>query len=101
MLHVNDAVRLYSSCIDLGDSLKGHAFNVGGGMENSLSLLELFNMLERKLSVEMKYRILPPRESDQKVFVANIGKISKASGWKPMVTKDAGITKMLEWLQAS
>ncbi len=101
VLHVDDAVRLYSSCIDLGDSLSGNAFNVGGGMENSLSLLELFNMLEQKLSVEMKYRILPPRESDQKVFVANIGKISKASGWKPMVTKDAGITKMLEWLQAS
>jgi CDP-paratose 2-epimerase len=39
---------------------------------NSLSLLELFSILEEELSIKMKYTKLPPRESDQKIFVANI-----------------------------
>jgi len=100
VLHVDDAVRLYTSCIDLADKLKGNVFNIGGGMKNSLSLLELFAMLERRLGIEMQYRQLPPRESDQKVFVANINKINKLTGWTPRVSKEMGIDKMLEWLQS-
>lgn len=101
VLHVDDAVRLYASCIELGDVLKGQAYNVGGSMQNSLSLLELFHMLESMLGIKMNYSQLPPRESDQKVFVANIDKISKMAGWKPQVSKETGVAKMLEWLQTS
>ena len=54
---------------------KGQVFNIGGGIENSLSLLELFSLLEKELNVKLNYTQLPPRESDQKVFVADIKKI--------------------------
>ncbi len=101
VLHVDDAVRLYASCIELGDTLKGNAYNIGGGIENSLSLLELFGILEQELGIKMNYRQLPPRESDQKVFVANIDKIATRAGWKPQVDKRTGVIKMLQWLQAS
>lgn len=101
VLHVDDAVRLYASCIELGDTLKGNAYNIGGGIENSLSLLELFGILEQELDIKMNYRQLPPRESDQKVFVANINKIAARAGWTPQVDKRTGVIKMLEWLQAS
>jgi len=100
VLHVDDAVRLYTSCVDLADTLRGNVFNIGGGMKNSLSLLELFAMLEQRLDIRMQYRQLPPRESDQKVFVANINKISQLTGWTPQVSKEMGIDKMLEWLQS-
>lgn len=99
VLHVDDAVKLYASCIDLAETLKGNVFNIGGGMKNSLSLLELFSMLELQLGVKMTYRQLPPRESDQKVFVANINKISNLTGWTPLVSKEMGVAKMLAWLQ--
>ena len=42
-------------------------FNIGGGVENSLSLLELFEILEQKLDIKMNYREIDWRESDQKV----------------------------------
>ncbi|GAA4449608.1 GDP-mannose 4,6-dehydratase [Rurimicrobium arvi] len=97
VLHAEDAVRLYTSCIELADTLKGEVFNVGGGVENSLSLLELFSMLERELSIQMKYEQLPPRESDQKLFIADISKVKQMVGWAPKIDCLTGVRKMLLW----
>ncbi len=99
VLHAEDMVRLYLTAAQRIDQIKGQAFNVGGGMENSFSLLELFAFLEKELSVKLHYTQLPPRESDQKIFVADIAKVSAALDWKPRVSKEAGVRKMLEWVK--
>ena len=97
ILHAEDMVRLYYSALEHADKISGSVFNIGGSMAQSLSLLELFALLEAKLGITMKYTHLPPRESDQKIFVADITKIHEAIGWTPQVTADEGINKMLEW----
>lgn len=73
VLHGEDIVNLYFSAKDV-EKAYGQAFNIGGGINNSLSLLELFKLLEQKLGIKMQYTQLPWRESDQKVFVADINK---------------------------
>ncbi len=75
----------------------GQAFNIGGGMENSLSLLELFSELEQLTGITPKFTSLPARVSDQKVFVANNNKAKQCYGWTPQIDKKTGIAKMLEW----
>lgn len=59
MLHINDVVSLYFKEIEHIDKAKGQAFNIGGGIGNSLSLLELFEILEKELDVELRYEKLP------------------------------------------
>ncbi len=98
VLHADDMIKLYIEAPKHIEKAKGKAFNIGGGIENSLSLLELFDMLEKELSIKMSYTQLPPRESDQKVFVADITKAKEAFGWTPKVSKEEGIKKMLEWV---
>ena len=98
ILHAKDMISLYFSAIEKIDKVKGQAFNIGGTMEQSLSLLELFDMLERKLCIELKYKQLPERTSDQKVFVADISKIYKAIGWRPEVTATQGVEGMIDWI---
>ena len=98
VLHAEDMIRLYLAAPKHIDKARGQVFNIGGGIENSLSLLELFNFLERELNVKLNYTQLPPRESDQKVFVADIKKASETFEWKPVVSKEQGIRKMLEWV---
>jgi len=44
---------------------RGHAFNIGGGMENSMSLLELLRYLEDRLGLKLNYTHLPWRPSDR------------------------------------
>lgn len=101
LLHADDMVRLYLQVIKDIEKVKGQVFNIGGGMNNSLSLLELFQILEKELEITLNYIKLPPRESDQKVFVADINKISNLIGWQPKVDKHSGIKKMLDWVSQS
>ena len=98
VLHAEDMKRLYFAAFDNIDSAKGHAFNIGGGMANSLSLLELFSLLEAVTGVKLNYTKLPVRESDQQVFVADITKAKEILGWKPEVVPSEGISKMVKWI---
>ena len=97
VLYNEDIVNLYFSAKDC-EKAYGEVFAIGGGMNNSLSLLELFSLFEKKLNIKMNFTNLPWRESDQKVFVADISKADKIIGWSPTVSKERGIQKMLEWL---
>lgn len=98
VLHGEDVVSLYFKAKDM-EAAYEQVFNIGGGIENSLSLLELFDYLERCLEIKMDYVQLPWRESDQKTFVANIAKAQCILDWKPVVLKENGIEKMLDWLR--
>lgn len=97
--HAEDMVSLYLKASVQIDSIKGQAFNVGGGIENSSSLLELFHFLENELNVKMEYIQLPVRESDQKIFVADLTKAKELIGWEPKISKEEGIRKMIEWVR--
>jgi CDP-paratose 2-epimerase len=96
--YASDMIELYLKASTKIESIKGQAFNVGGGMSNSSSLLELFSFLEKELDIKMEYTQLPVRESDQRVFVADLTKVKELIGWKPKVSKEEGIRKMIEWI---
>lgn len=99
ILHAKDMIRLYYTALEHVDQVCGQAYNVGGTMEQSLSLLELFALLNDLLGIHMEYTQLPPRQSDQKVFVADITKINERIGWKPEVTARDGVEAMVEWVR--
>jgi CDP-paratose 2-epimerase len=94
VLHSSDVVNLYFLAKDCSNAY-GQAFNIGGGIKNSLSLLELFVLLEEILDIKMQYKQLPWRESDQKVFVADNTKIKQVSGWYPLMVAEEGIRNIL------
>lgn len=99
ILHADDMIRLYYSALNNIDKVCGEAYNIGGTMEQSLSLLELFDLLNDILGIKMEYVELPVRQSDQKVFVADINKIKSYIGWEPMVTARDGVTAMVDWVK--
>lgn len=98
VLHADDVTSLYFKAVENIQLIAGNAFNIGGGINFSLSLIELFAMLEDILKIKMTYQQLPARESDQLVFVANGEKINNLLGWEPKVSPLHGITKMVDWL---
>jgi len=98
VLYASDIVNLYFTSLANIEKIYGKAFNIGGGIENSLSLLELFDLLEELLNIKMNYTKLPWRISDQKVFVADNTKITNLTEWGPQVTTKEGIKKMIDWL---
>jgi CDP-paratose 2-epimerase len=99
LLYASDTVGLYLKAAESIENIKGQAFNIGGGIKNSLSLLELFALLESELHIHMNFVQLPPRESDQRVFVADTAKAKDLMGWIPLVDKETGLKKMIEWIK--
>lgn len=99
VLHAEDMISLYFAALRHIDAAAGDAFNIGGGIDNSLSLLELFKLLEYEIGQPLRYTQLPPRNSDQRVFVADISKATaRLGGWRPQVSANSGISKMMCWV---
>ena len=102
VLHSDDLVALYRSAYDNRDILNGEIFNIGGGLLNSMSLLELFDLLQEYLDIPaLSYTSLPRRASDQDFFVASIEKAARLLKWKPQVSYRDGIISMIEWLKST
>ena len=95
VLFSEDVVNLYFTTLDNIDKVKGNVFNIGGGINNSLSLLELFSLLEEELNIKMTFKQLDFRESDQLVFVADNKKITQLTGWEPKVNTKDGIKRVV------
>ena len=97
VLHADDIVDCYLAAHTHIEKCKGRAYNIGGGMANSLSLLELFELLKVLTGHSASFDRLPWRQSDQRFFVANIGAARKDFGWFPAVTHKEGLRRMLDW----
>jgi CDP-paratose 2-epimerase len=99
VLHVGDLVRLYEMAIDRIDLVQGEAFNIGGGPDNVLSLLELIAMLERKMGTKIPLKFADWRPGDQPVFVCDLGKVRSRLGWSPEISADGGVDRLIEWVR--
>ena len=98
VLHADDLVSLYHLAYLNKDKMNGEIFNIGGGYENSLSILELFELLEEKLELEkLLFERIKRRDSDQDCFIASIKKARNVLKWSPKVNKEKGIEDMIKW----
>jgi CDP-paratose 2-epimerase len=98
LLYSDDMVDLYVTAAENIEKLNGQAFNIGGGMKNSFSLLELLNFIETEINIKLIYEKIEKRESDQKVFVADYSKVNNLLNWEPKISKEEGVKKMLDWV---
>lgn len=98
VLYIDDLVNLYLKSVGKIEKIKGQAFNIGGGPENILSLLELIELLEQRIGRKIKYKFSNWRPGDQKVYISDIRKIKKYLGWKPKIKPEEGVEKLLSWV---
>lgn len=73
---------------------KGQIYNIGGGFNNSISILELIEYLNKKGGKPLSVRFEPERQADFKAYVTDIRKISKSSNWKPKTSIFKGIDQL-------
>jgi CDP-paratose 2-epimerase len=100
LLHVSDVIRLLDlQAVALtgsqADRLRGEVFNVGGGAERTISLIELCDYWGIKPCFESW------RPADQKVFYCDISKAHETFGWVPEVPVRAGLDEIYAWTERS
>ncbi len=98
ILFVEDLVDAFLLAAQHMDRISGNAFNIGGGVGNTVSLLELIDMIKLITGDKPEVKMEEWRSSDQKYYVSNFDKLKAATGWSPATGTMEGIAKLHEWL---
>lgn len=98
LLYVDDLVEVYLEAVNRVKKVKGEVYNVGGGKENSVSLLELIKMLERIEGRKIKLKYAKWRPGDQRVFISDNRKAKRELGWEPKTGVEEGLRKLVDWV---
>lgn len=99
VLHVSDAVDAYISAWSRMGSVKGRAFNLGGGPDNAVSLRQLVAAIETILGEPVRVDLGEWRPGDQRWFVSDSRQAREALGLRPAIPWRAGVRSLAEWLK--
>lgn len=100
VLWVGDLVDLYERALERMDVAAGRIYNAGGGIANTLSLIELLQLLENALGHPIPHATAGWRPGDQRIFVADSRKAQAELGWIPRTAPAAGVAALIEWTRA-
>jgi CDP-paratose 2-epimerase len=97
-LHVSDAVAAWLAALDRIDAIGGGVFNLGGGPGQTVSLIELLDLIGELRGTMPRVRFADWRPGDQPWYVSDIRAVSRALGWQPRVDLRAGLRTLDDWL---
>jgi CDP-paratose 2-epimerase len=98
ILHVDDAVAAYRLLLANIETLKGKAFNLGGGPDNAVSLNQLLGEISDIVGRAVKTYCGARRQGDQLYFVANTSALEAATGWTRRIGWRDGVHSLARWL---
>lgn len=97
ILYADDLINLYYKVFKNKNITKGHVFNAGGGVKNSISILDLLKYLKNVKKIKIKYHFGKERQGDQKIFISDNSKLFKKIKWKPQTTYKKGLDMIFTW----
>jgi CDP-paratose 2-epimerase len=95
VLCIHDLIRAFESVRRNLPVTAGQIYNVGGGINSSVSLLELIDKIEKLTGCRLKYTLQGRRPADQPIYLTDFRKLNRHTGWKPEIN----VQKTLELLQ--
>jgi CDP-paratose 2-epimerase len=100
LLHVADLAELVALQMQDIEKHRGQTYNVGGGIENSISLVELTKICQELTGQEITMEVDPvDRPGDVPWFVTDSSKVREATGWNPRHSLTMTLKEILDWLE--
>ncbi len=97
VLWVEDLAKAFEAFIE-NKKCQREVFNMGGGIKNTISLLELVDILEKISGKSIKVKYDDWRKFDQKVYVSDTAKAQKLLKWKQTVSPKEGVQRLYQWV---
>jgi CDP-paratose 2-epimerase len=99
VLYVEDLVDAF--LLAAGDSrrLSGQAFNIGGGVRNCLSLVELIELIAELQGHPPQVSYGAWRRGDQRYYVSDTAAFEAATGWRARTSPQEGVQRLAAWLR--
>ncbi|MFW6088703.1 MAG: GDP-mannose 4,6-dehydratase [Gemmatimonadota bacterium] len=99
ILFIDDLIGAYDAAWRSIDATSGGVYNLGGGPENAISLLDLLGRLGEIRGEEVPVRYDDWRPGDQPVYVSDIEKARAEFGWEPGIGWRDGVGRLVEWVR--
>lgn len=100
LLFIDDLIAAMQLAVAHEDVTRGQIYNIGGGLENAMSIWTEFGPLVEDLAghpVPVEYREWRP--GDQWVYITDYKKARNDFGWRPQIGCVAGIQRLYDWLK--
>lgn len=81
VLYAQDLVRAFDAARRHEAVTAGKIYNIGGGAKNTISLLELIDVIEELTKKRVQYNFDAARPGDQLIYVSDHRKFSGDTGW--------------------
>jgi CDP-paratose 2-epimerase len=97
---VADLLNAFESAMENINKTAGKVYNIGGTRKNSISVLELIELLKKELNISpSKVNYSEWRLADQKVYISNTNKAKSDFNWEPKIDKEVGVKKLHDWIK--
>jgi CDP-paratose 2-epimerase len=100
ILYIADAVAAYIAAMQRIAAIAGQAFNLGGGVTNAVSLLQVVECIETLLGRPVALRFADWRPGDQRYYVSDTSRAAAALGLPPPLPWREGLARLAAWLRA-
>ncbi|MCU1360494.1 MAG: CDP-tyvelose-2-epimerase (CDP-paratose 2-epimerase)-like protein [Ilumatobacteraceae bacterium] len=97
-LFVDDLVDAMDVVLNNAASLSGRAFNMGGGVGHTISLLELLDIIETLEGRAPTVDFGDWRIGDQRWYVSDTSEFQRETGWSARVGVREGVGRLHRWL---
>ncbi|MFP4221199.1 MAG: NAD-dependent epimerase/dehydratase family protein [Phormidium sp.] len=98
-LHVEDLLDLLDLQLQNLDRLQGETFNVGGGVENQVSLLETTRICQEITGTAIEITPVPEtRPGDIPIFITDSRKVMSQLNWRPKRDIQQTLQDIYDWI---
>ena len=101
ILYVGDLLRAFRAAVESIETIRGSIYNIGGGKNNTLSLLELLDLMRSRYNCRVSPLFADWRPGDQPIYVSDIRKAKRELEWEPAVGCSEGVDMLHRWIQAN
>jgi CDP-paratose 2-epimerase len=99
VLHIDDLFRLIDLQVHEPDKFAGKVYNAGGGLANSISLLEMTKICEEITGNKIRIDVEPEnRRADLRIYISDNTRIKNEIGWEPEHSIPDTFSDIYSWI---
>lgn len=100
LLYIDDLLRAFDLSVYHRKKTVGQAYNIGGGINNALSIWKEFGpLVEELVGRDIRVRYAAARPGDQNIFIADTARAKQDFSWEPAVGYRDGLNRLFHWIK--
>lgn len=102
LLFIEDMLDAYDAALSNIEVAAGQIYNIGGGVDNAISVWREFGpLLKGLLGRQIPIEPADWRPGDQLIYISDIRKAGLQLGWRPRKSVADGVRRLVDWVKAN